>query len=261
MKKRFDAGDANRVLMLKPRPTVDHDTLLNAVADNLAYDPNNVHHLETLETTNPAHSVHTYGLRLTFHNVRGNQETVGDILDALNLRDWRMVCDRFLCVMLEILGRNPEAYDWPTPKVKVTYSGDPDADDLTTDVQLEWDVDEMTYLAATSYEQFKRKSSKGRKKRTRDTHKAWVLLHRIEFEEQAQQTENVDPFLFTNKKDAITRALAVYRSDCNRYFGRGSWCKEDEQTIRKDLPSGSACVCATNSDNIVFELYQRSVVG
>ena len=101
----------------------------------------------------------------------------------------------------------------------------------------------------------------GRKKRTQ-THKFWVLLHRIEFEDQAQQTENVDPFLFTNKKDAVARALAVYRSDCNRYFGRGSWREEDEQTIRMWLPAvGSACVCATDGDNIVFELYQRSVLS
>ena len=155
----IDAGDSNRILNLKLLPTVDQDTLLKAVADNLAHDPNNVHHLETLDTTNPSHSVHTYGLRLTFRNVRGNQEAVGDILDALNMRDWRMVCDRFLCVMLEIIGSDPDEYDWPTPKVKVTYSGDPDADDITTAVQLEWGVDEMTYLAAISYEQYKRKLS------------------------------------------------------------------------------------------------------
>lgn len=155
----IDAGDANRIMKLCT--DLDHDTLLNAVADNLAYDPNKVHHLEKLENTNPANSIHTYGLRLTFHNVSGNRETVGDIMDALNMRDWRMVCDRFLCVMLEIIGSDPDAYDWPTPKVKVTYFGDPDADDLTTAVQLEWDVDEMTYLAATYYEQYKRNLSDG----------------------------------------------------------------------------------------------------
>ena len=40
VKNEIGKGDPNRFLTLKLRPYVDHDALLNAVADNLAYDPN-----------------------------------------------------------------------------------------------------------------------------------------------------------------------------------------------------------------------------
>ena len=266
MKKAIDKGDPNRLLTLKLRPYVDHDALLNAVADNLAYDPNNVHHLEALETTNPAHSIHKYGLRLEFRNVIGNTESVGDILDMLNMRDWRMVCDRFLCVMLKLIGKNPEVYDWPTPQVKVTYQGNPDEDDLTTSVQLEWDVDKMTFLAATSYEQFKRRSSARRKKRTLNAHKGWVLIRRYELEDHSNQTEDCDAWIFLSRKDALRKVASTLKADMHKW---GICTSSDFVSSRDEIAkalcrqsSGGICLYQLDdSNNVVYELYRRSIIG
>lgn len=267
-KKMFDEGDPNRILTLKPRPTVDHCTLIKAVADNLAYDPNNVHHLETLETTNPAHSIHKYGLRLEFRNVIGNTESVGDILDMLNMRDWRMVCDRFLCVMLNLIGKNPEVYDWPTPQVKVTYQGNPDEDDLTTSVQLEWDVDESTYLAASeyfrTYRQRKRKSIY--KKEYSDIGKIWILIRRYELENQSNQTEYCDTWSFRSREDALRKVASTLKADMRKWGGYTavdfiSALDEISKNLVRKSCRGVGLYQLDNSNNVVYELYCRSVIG
>ena len=264
-KKMFDKGDPNRILTLNMRTSVDHDTLLSAVADNLAYNPNNVHHLETLKTTNPAHSIHKYGLRLEFRNVIGNPEPVGDILDVLNMRDWRMVCDRFLCVILELVGKNPEEYDWPTPQVKVTYQGNPDEDDLTISVRLEWDVDEATYLAAKEYLRTYRHKAVIQKAGIAIGN-VWILIRRYELEDHSNQTEYCDTWPFLHREDALRKIASTLKTDMRKWgvYTASDFVSSLDEIVKELCRKSVGGICLYQLDdknNIVYELYRRSVIG
>ena len=99
---------------------------------------------------------------------------------------------------------------------------------------------------------------------------AYVLVHRLELEEHANQTENAVPYLFETEDDAIAKACELMRETTAEW----GWAKEDQDeeaaALTQDL-SDIPCtapaanmhsdhlVHLTDSDNEVFELYLRGI--
>ena len=85
-----------------------------------------------------------------YDNSFGPTTTVDDVLERMNMRDWRMACDEFCKGMLRKGGLDPENFDWPTPFPKVTKvpeGGDPriGATDVIARVSVVFKVDLRTY--------------------------------------------------------------------------------------------------------------------
>lgn len=85
-----------------------------------------------------------------YDNSFGPTVTVDDVLERMNMRDWRMACDEFCKGMLRKGGLDPENFDWPTPfpkVMKVPEGEDPKADatDVVARVCVTFKVDERTY--------------------------------------------------------------------------------------------------------------------
>lgn len=85
-----------------------------------------------------------------YDNSFGPTTTVDDVLERMNMRDWRVTCDEFCKCMLRKGGFDPDNFDWPTPFPKVTKvpeGGDPriGATDVISRVSVVFKVDLRTY--------------------------------------------------------------------------------------------------------------------
>ena len=85
-----------------------------------------------------------------YDNSFGPTTTVDDVLERMNMRDWRVACDEFCKGMLRKGGLDPENFDWPTPFPKVTKVPevkDPriGATDVISRVSVVFKVDLRTY--------------------------------------------------------------------------------------------------------------------
>lgn len=126
----------------------DIDELIEALVDNVVADPKNVHSVLTTTVASASGNVSSFGIEVTFRNQVGQICAVDGILEKLNMRDWRVFCDKFLEKMLERSGRKPDAYDWPTPHPEVTKIPEEDDTDIIASVRIKWALDVETWLAA-----------------------------------------------------------------------------------------------------------------
>ena len=129
----------------------DRDELIVALADNMIADPENVHSVSTTEVTSADGISSNFGVEVTFNNTVGQTGHVDGILETLNMRDWRVFCDKFLETMLRSIGRIVDEYNWPTPHPEVTKVPEEDDTDIIASVRIKWSLDEITWLAAKSY--------------------------------------------------------------------------------------------------------------
>lgn len=80
-----------------------------------------------------------------YDNSFGPTMTVDDVLERMNMRDWRMACDEFCKGMLRKGGLDPENFDWPTPLPKVMKVSEDGGTDITARVCVTFKVDQRTY--------------------------------------------------------------------------------------------------------------------
>lgn len=126
----------------------DIDELIEALANNVAANPDNVHSVSTTAVAASSADVSSFSIEVTFRNQVGQTRAVDGILEKLNMWDWRIFCDKFLVKVLESSGRNPDAYDWPTPHPEVTKIPEEDDTDIIASVRIKWSLDVETWLAA-----------------------------------------------------------------------------------------------------------------
>ena len=126
----------------------DSDELIEALVDNVVANPENVHSVSTTAVTSALADASSFSIEVTFNNTVGQTCAVDGILEKLNMRDWRVFCDKFLEKMLESSGRMPDAYDWPTPHPEVTKIPEEDDTDIIASVRIKWSLDVKTWLAA-----------------------------------------------------------------------------------------------------------------
>ena len=141
------------------------DDLIAALVDNIIVDPANVHSVLTTTVASSSSctssfgnntlsfgtDVSSFGIEVTFNNTVGQTCNVDSILETLNMRDWRVFCDKFLTKMVKSIGRSADAYNWPTPHPEVTKVPEEDDTDVIASVRVKWSLDEITWLAAKSY--------------------------------------------------------------------------------------------------------------
>ena len=132
----------------------DHDDLIAALVDNVIVDPADVHSVLTTEVLPTSGGTPSFGIEVTFNNTVGQTCNVDGILETLNMRDWRVFCDKFLKKMLGSIGRRADAYDWPTPHPEVTKVPEDDTDVIAS-VRVKWSLDEITWLAAKLYVEYR----------------------------------------------------------------------------------------------------------
>ena len=94
--------------------------------------------------------------------------------------------------------------------------------------------------------------------------RVWVLIRRYEWEDQSQQTEYCDTFVFETKRDAVDKAASLLRGDMRRHgeCGVEAWKRaavDLRVTLYDNRVSPRHLVQLTDGDNVVFELYQRKV--
>lgn len=80
-----------------------------------------------------------------YDNSFGPTCDVDDVLERMNMRDWRMACDEFCKGMLRKGGLDPEDFDWPTPLPKVMKVPEDEGTDVTARVCVTFKVDPRTY--------------------------------------------------------------------------------------------------------------------
>ena len=129
----------------------DIDELIEALANNVVANPDNVHSVSVTAVTSASADVSSFSIEVTFRNQVGQTCAVDGILEKLNMRDWRIFCDKFLEKMLESSGRKPDAYDWPTPHPEVTKVPEEDDTDVIASVRIKWRIDRRTWVAAKTY--------------------------------------------------------------------------------------------------------------
>lgn len=93
--------------------------------------------------------------------------------------------------------------------------------------------------------------------------KVWVLVRRYELEDNAQQTECCDTFVFTNWTNAVRKAASLLRTDIKTH-GQGftpSDVRIEEKVMlanfRTKFPRH--LVQLSFGDNVVYELYRKGV--
>ena len=138
----------------------DRDDLIAALVDNIIVDPANVHAVLTTEVSPTSGDTSSFGIEVTFNNTVGQTYNVDSILETLNMRDWRVFCDKFLETMLRSIGHIVDEYDWPTPHPEVTKVPKEDDTDVIASVRVKWSLDEITWLAAKSYVGFRTRCRK-----------------------------------------------------------------------------------------------------
>lgn len=80
-----------------------------------------------------------------YDNSFGPTTTVDDVLERMNMRDWRMACDEFCKGMLRKGGLDPENFDWPTPLPHVMKVPENGGTDVIARVCVTFKVDARTY--------------------------------------------------------------------------------------------------------------------
>ena len=80
-----------------------------------------------------------------YDNSFGPTTTVDDVLERMNMRDWRMACDEFCKGMLRKGGLDPENFDWPTPLPHVMTVPEDGGTDVIARVCVTFKADERTY--------------------------------------------------------------------------------------------------------------------
>lgn len=93
--------------------------------------------------------------------------------------------------------------------------------------------------------------------------KVWVLIRRYELEDNAQQTECCDTFVFTNWTNAVRKAASLLRSDIKTH-GQGftqSDVRIEEKVMLANFRSKFPrhLVQLSFGDNVVYELYRKGV--
>lgn len=93
--------------------------------------------------------------------------------------------------------------------------------------------------------------------------KVWVLIRRYEWEDQSQQTEYCDTFVFASRYGAVRKAASLLRADMRRY-GDGVTSpdiRNEEKAMLADFRSEFPrhIVQLTDGSNVVYELYGRGV--
>ena len=127
----------------------DRDGLVDALADNVVADPENVHFVSVTETADVVPS--DFEIEVTFNNQVGQTCAVDGILEKLNMRDWRVFCDKFLTKALESTGRNAYLYDWPTPRPEVTKVPEDGDTDVIASVRVKWRIDVETWNGVKAF--------------------------------------------------------------------------------------------------------------
>lgn len=121
----------------------DRDELIEALVDNVVADPENVHSVSVAEVENPETS--DFEIEVTFRNQVGQTCTVDGILEQMNMRDWRVFCDKFLVKAIESAGHDAELYDWPIPRPEVTKVPEEGGTDIIASVRVKWRIDVETW--------------------------------------------------------------------------------------------------------------------
>ena len=80
-----------------------------------------------------------------YDNSFGPTTTVGDVLERMNMRDWRMACDWFCKLILRKGGLDPEYFDWPTPLPHVMKVPEDGGTNVIARVCVTFKVDPRTY--------------------------------------------------------------------------------------------------------------------
>lgn len=80
-----------------------------------------------------------------YDNSFGPTATVNDVLERMNMRDWRMAGDWFCKLILRKGGLDPENFDWPTPLPHVMKVPEDGGTDVIARVCVTFKVDERTY--------------------------------------------------------------------------------------------------------------------
>ena len=129
----------------------DRDEVIVALVDNIIVDPADVHSVLTTEVSSASGDMSNFGIEVTFNNTVGLTGYVDSILETLNMRDWRVFCDKFLKKMLGSIGGIADEYNWPTPHPEVTKVPEEDDTDVIASVRVKWLLDERTWTAAKAY--------------------------------------------------------------------------------------------------------------
>lgn len=119
----------------------DKDELVKGFVNSVLDNVNGVHEV-SFDTYDSSKLV-----KVAFNNTVGQTVAVDGILEKFNMMEWRTICDKFCEELLRRRGRDPDAHDWPTPKVVVTKAADPDENDIVTNVTLLWKTDDETWDA------------------------------------------------------------------------------------------------------------------
>ena len=96
-----------------------------------------------------AHTVVCEGdglVSFNYDNSFGPTCTVDDVLEKMNMHDWRVACDEFCKDMLRKGGLDPEDFDWPTPLPTVTKVPEDGGTDVIARVCVTFKVDDHTYF-------------------------------------------------------------------------------------------------------------------
>ena len=115
-------------------PTIDGEEAAKRVADAVV--------------SCKAHPVVCMGdgmISFDYDNSFGPTATVNDVLERMNMRDWRMACDWFCKLMLRKGGLDPEYFDWPTPLPHVMKVPEDGGTDVIARVCVTFKVDARTY--------------------------------------------------------------------------------------------------------------------
>ena len=93
--------------------------------------------------------------------------------------------------------------------------------------------------------------------------KVWVLIRRYELEDNAQQTECCDTFVFTNRANAVRKAVSLLRADIKTH-GQG-FAQSDVRIEEKAMLANFRTkfprhlVQLTFGDSVVYELCRKGV--
>lgn len=80
-----------------------------------------------------------------YDNSFGPTLTVDDVLEKMNMHDWRVACDEFCKGMLRKGGLDPENFGWPMPLPTVTKVPEDGGTDVVARVCVTFKVDPRTY--------------------------------------------------------------------------------------------------------------------
>ena len=84
-------------------------------------------------------------ISFNYDNSFGPTTTVDDVLERMNMRDWRVACDEFCKYTLRKGGFDPENFDWPTPLPHVMKVPEDGGTNVIARVCVTFKVDPRTY--------------------------------------------------------------------------------------------------------------------